>query len=79
VTSWEAAEQALLIAVNYAGSRAQGYVQLDLPGLRGREIVLRDLLGDAVYTRWGNDLSRGGLYLDLPAWGYHVFELQAVS
>jgi hypothetical protein len=29
------------------------------------------------YERDGNDLDRRGLYLDLPAWGYHVFEVTA--
>ena len=29
--------------------------------------------GAAVYDRDGADLARQGLYLDLPAWGYHVF------
>jgi hypothetical protein len=28
-----------------------------------------------VYERDGDDLARRGLYLDLPAWGYHVFEV----
>jgi hypothetical protein len=32
-------------------------------------------MGDAVYLRNGCELVERGLYLDLPAWGYHVFEL----
>ena len=30
-------------------------------------------MGPAVYDREGSDLTWQGLYLDLPAWGYHVF------
>jgi hypothetical protein len=37
--------------------------------------VLRDLLGPAQYEREGADLAERGLYLDLPEWGYHVFEV----
>jgi hypothetical protein len=36
-------------------------------------VVLRDLLGDAVYERDAAELSSKGLYLDLPAWGRHAF------
>ena len=35
----------------------------------------RDLMGPASYERDGNDILSRGLYLDLPAWGYHVFEI----
>ena len=30
----------------------------------------------AIYERGGSDLVRQGLYLDVPAWSYHVFEVQ---
>ena len=29
----------------------------------------------ASYDRAGNDILSRGLYLDLPPWGYHVFEI----
>ena len=32
-------------------------------------------MGSARYDRDGNDLVSRGLYLDLPPWGYHVFEV----
>jgi hypothetical protein len=31
-------------------------------------------MGPAVYERNVSDLLGRGLYLDLPEWGYHVFE-----
>jgi hypothetical protein len=43
--------------------------------LRGRQFLLRDLMGPARYERAGDDLASRGLYLDLPEWGYHVFEM----
>jgi hypothetical protein len=70
----------LLAAVNYGPSPAQGFV--DLSGLEpkghewaGQEWTLQDLLGLAVYRREGGDLRARGLYLDLPAWDYHAFEV----
>src|SRR5262249_18686407 len=64
-----------LAAVNYAPARGQCFVRLDWPDLLGRRFVLRDLLGSACYEREGDDLARRGLYLDLPEWGHHVFEV----
>ena len=48
---------------------------LPFPDLAGRRWRLRDLLGDAVYDRDGDELARPGLYLDVGPWQYHVFEL----
>jgi len=36
-------------------------------------------MGPASYDRAGNDVVAGGLYLDLPPWGYHVFELKSTG
>jgi hypothetical protein len=36
---------------------------------------LKDLTGDASYDRDGGELESRGLYLDLGAWGYYVFEV----
>ena len=41
-------------------------------------VRLTDLTGTARYDRAGNDLVSQGLYLDLPPWGYHVFEVTTV-
>ena len=66
-----------LIAVNYAGNQSQCYVRLPFPDLAGRAVRLEDLTGPASYDREGSDLAARGLYLDLPPWGYHVFEMTA--
>jgi hypothetical protein len=34
-------------------------------------------MSPARYERDGSELVSKGLYLDLPAWGYHVFEVVA--
>jgi hypothetical protein len=69
--------QRRLIAVNYAGNQSQCYVRLALPELNGRAVRLRDLMGPASFDRDGNELAARGLYLDMPPWSYHVFEMTA--
>ena len=67
----------LVIAVNYAGNQSQCYVRLPFDDLCGKTLQLNDLLSPAEYTREGDELRSKGLYLDLPAWGYNVFELRS--
>ena len=62
-----------LVAVNYAGHQSQCYVALPWRDLDGRTWRLQDLTGPAAYDRQGSDLTWQGLYLDMPAWGHHVF------
>ena len=66
----------LCVVVNYAPQQGQCFVQLPWPELAGRGWRWCDLLGDAVYERPGDDLQARGLYVDLPPWGHHVFEVQ---
>ncbi|NET11983.1 MAG: alpha-amylase, partial [Okeania sp. SIO1H6] len=74
--SWEGKdERLLLIIVNYASDRGQCYVQLPFESLRGETYRLQDLMSDISYDRLGDNLVSRGLYLDLPAWGYHVFDV----
>jgi glycosidase len=66
--AWEGDGRRLLVAVNYGPSQGQCYVRLPFADL-GR-YTLRDLMSPASYDREGDEL-----YLDMPAWGYHVFEV----
>jgi len=76
--SWQARDtRRFLIAVNYAGNQSQCYVLLPYPDLSGRTVRFSDQLGAASYDRNGSELAARGLYLDLPPWGYHVFEVTA--
>ncbi len=65
-----------LVVVNYSGHQSQCYVSLPWDDLAGRTWRLRDRLGTTMYDREGEELSFQGLYLDLPAWGYHAFEAE---
>jgi hypothetical protein len=67
----------LLVAINYAANQSQCYVRWPFADLVDRTVRLADLTSPAVYDREGSDLVRRGLYLDLPPWGYNVFEIDA--
>jgi hypothetical protein len=74
--AWELGDRHLLVAVNYGPTQGQCYVDPGWSGLDGRTWYLTDLLNPAVtYERDGGDLARRGLYLDLAAWGHHLFEV----
>ncbi|MDM0019132.1 alpha-amylase family glycosyl hydrolase [Variovorax saccharolyticus] len=77
---WEGADgERVLVAVNYAPQPSQCFVRLPFPQLAGSVLRLRDLLGTAVYDRPGDDLLSRGLFLDLPPWGHHAFEVQRLA
>ena len=77
--SWQGGEgRRLLVAVNYAPTQGQCYVRLASPDLIGCAVRLRDMMGAASYDRQGDELVSRGLYLDMPPWGYHVFEVTAL-
>jgi glycosidase len=73
---WEHADGSrMLVAVNYAPHQGQCLVRLPVSEFSGKAVQLADLMSEARYQRQGDDLVGPGLYLDLPAWGYNVFEL----
>ena len=76
--SWQRSDgERRLVVVNYAGNQSQCYVRLPFSDVAGRTVRLKDMMGSASFDRDGNDLVSRGLYLDLPPWGYHVFEMSA--
>jgi len=74
--AWQgpAADRAI-VTVNYAANQGQCYLRLPFDDLAGRAVRLADLTGPATYIRAGDTLAAQGLYLDLPPWGHHVFEV----
>lgn len=74
---WVGQHRQLRLAVaNLTGRPAQGYVPLPLPEFAGKVVQLGDLLDEDVsYIRQGDDLLARGLYLDLPAYGCHLFRI----
>jgi hypothetical protein len=73
--SWQAGDALLLIAVNDSGHESQCRVRVPFADLAGREVRLEDAMGGPGYDRDGSELASQGLYVDLPPWGWHVFEV----
>ena len=74
--SWEQNGRRLLMGVNYAPGAGQCYVRPRFGSELAGAIALRDLMDPTVhYERDGADLARRGLYLDVPGWRIHVFEI----
>lgn len=71
VWQWEGAGQRLLTVVNWSDGRAQA--RIPLPWRCGGPQCLRDVRGGDVLHRDGSELTEQGLYVDLPAWGSHIF------
>ncbi|MEE3715179.1 alpha-amylase family glycosyl hydrolase [Tumidithrix elongata RA019] len=72
--AWQDKDRKRAIAVvNYAPHQSQCYVVLPWSNLGDRIYQRKDLIGSETSDRGSIDSS--DLYLDLPAWGYHVFEL----
>jgi hypothetical protein len=61
----------LMAVINFSNHQSQCYVSPPFSDLTGRRWVLRDLLNVISYARDGAALMEPGLYLDMPAWGYH--------
>ncbi|MEZ4515695.1 MAG: alpha-amylase family glycosyl hydrolase [Chloroflexota bacterium] len=74
--SWQSDTQQCVIVVNLTDTAAQGRVQLVWPQLAGQTWVFQDRLSGAAFEHSGDEILNAGLYVDLPAWGYHFFELR---
>jgi len=76
---WRGPEgQRVLVTVNYSPQQGQCYVRVPFAELGGSPVRLRDLMSATVYDRSGDDLLARGLYLDVPGWGHHVFEVMSL-
>jgi hypothetical protein len=72
---WTNGGDCRVVVANLSPERAQCYLPLGVGELAGREWLLADLLGEDRYLRGGDSLLRPGLYLDVPAYGRHVFDV----
>jgi glycosidase len=76
--TWQRDGERLLVAVNYAPRPGRCFVRPAFASeLDGRAVVLRDLLNPTVrYERDGSELAQRGVYLAVPPWRAHVFDVQ---
>jgi len=71
--------QRMLVVVNYAPNSSQCWLRLPFAELNKKQWQLCDCTSAAVYPRGGDELFSKGLYLDMPGWGYHVFEITSAE
>jgi hypothetical protein len=72
----DGSDRRALVCVNYSPHASQCYVPLPFPEQENLSISLRDLMGTALYVRHSREFLGKGIFLDLPAWGYHIFEIE---
>jgi hypothetical protein len=72
---WQLDTERVVAVVNYAGNQGQSYVRWPYADSGDSTVRLTDLMSGARYEYAASDLSAKGLYVDLRAWGYHVFEV----
>jgi hypothetical protein len=70
---WTRGEERRLVAVNLGGERSWGLVHVPLPALRGRKVVLQDLMSDTRYELPGDQLLNCGLCLNMSPYLVRVF------
>ena len=70
---WRSSGGYHLIVVNISDSSAQGQVRLPWDELIGKSWQMTDLFTGQMYERSGDEIYNPGMYVDLPPWGYHVF------
>jgi len=63
-----------LVVVNLGDTTAAGLAAVPWDDVRGRDWLLRDTTNDVELVRGGDDL-RDGLYVELPSWQWHFFQL----
>ncbi len=74
---WErSASERLIVVVNYSDHQSQARVSLPFANLMGN-VHLQELIATQSYDRESGDLATNGLFVDLPAWGSHVFAVIA--
>jgi hypothetical protein len=74
---WQSASRdRWIVTVNYSDHSSQAKLQLPPMTNARRAVRLKDRWNDVEYERELRELEHG-LYVDLSAWGVHVFELEA--
>ncbi|HSR34734.1 MAG TPA: alpha-amylase, partial [Anaerolineae bacterium] len=75
---WTLGEERRIVTVNLSEQPAQFFLPVDMPHLAGQNCLLRDLLNEKDYTWSGDDMLGRGLYVDLPGYGSHIFDVRRI-
>jgi hypothetical protein len=73
---WIRGDARWVVAVNMSARPARFRLRLRMPEMAGRSWLLYDVLNDQVYPRSGDEMVGQGLYIALPEYGYHVFDIR---
>jgi hypothetical protein len=71
--AWEHPAEQLIIAVNFSDHPSQAKLSLPFKTSVNKTYRFEDLINNATYDWPGSNLAAEGLFVDLPAWGSHVF------
>ncbi len=63
----------LLVVVNCSGHKSDCKIRLPIAG---SQIVFRDLATEKSFAWSGEEVRQTGIFIDLPAWGYHLLTWQ---
>jgi hypothetical protein len=77
--AWHDSTPHHVTVVNLSERPAQALLTLPWSSLQGRTWRLVDLLSGRTFDRSGDEMAGDGLYVDLPAWGSHLFAVTAAS
>ena len=70
---WQYKDDRRLITINFSSFKAQCRILLDMRGYPD-SIVIEDLIGEKSYVQSAEELAYQGLYIDLPPFGFHIFD-----
>jgi hypothetical protein len=73
---WDEGGERRVVVVNLGGEPAQARVRFPWSDLGGRRLRLADAISGEVYERDGGELVDPGLYVALPAWGFHLLAVE---
>ena len=74
IVQWQAQPDEIdLVVINLAPHRSQCFVSLAGKNISAHDWQMRDLLGSENYERFGDDLAKPGLYLDVSAYAAQIF------
>jgi glycosidase len=73
---WKFPGKVILTVVNYCSAPSQGKVKLLCDYGRGQNIKFNDLFGKDTFIRNGSELASDGLFVELPAWGFHFLSIE---
>ncbi len=71
--TWTEGHIKILIVVNFSEFPSQGRIHIPWQIKKNGNVEFVDLFGNEPMSRSGNELTSEGLFVDLPAWGFHFF------